>query len=272
MPRCLVLAALLAVSVAAVLGAVPTFAAVVVVFVTLALMDPRGLLDTDWGLLVTFAAFFVFSGNLARVPAVTNALRSVLSGGALVPAALFSQVMSNVPAAVLLSRFTGDWAGLLVGVNVGGAGTPVASLATLIVIAQFQALRGPLRLDGPGNAPAADPPILAVPRRALRAGLGQTSVPATSCGIRHDGPNGERVIGTSVSATPWHVPYGGPGEMPVVGAQAFAVPHHALRGRLGDASGAGCRPVVRCSFYLLLLVVNGACLAALLILAHLLGW
>lgn len=138
--RLAVLAVLFAVCVAAVLGAVPVPVALAVVVAGLLFADRRVFARTDWGLLVTFAAFFVFSGNLARIDAVSEAFAGWLAGGAFVPGALLSQVISNVPAAVVLSRFTGDWQGLLAGVNVGGAGTPVASLATLIVVTQFQAL------------------------------------------------------------------------------------------------------------------------------------
>ena len=94
-----------------------------------------------------FAAFFVFSGNVARIAPLADALKAWLGGGAFVPAALLSQLISNVPAAVVLSRFTGDWAGLLAGVNVGGAGTPIASLATLIVVSHFQSMAPGLRLS-----------------------------------------------------------------------------------------------------------------------------
>ena len=138
--RLAVLAVLFAVCVAAVLGAVPVPVALAAVGVGLLFADRRVFVRTDWGLLVTIAAIFVFSGNLARIDAVSEAFAGWLAGGAFVPGALLSQVISNVPAAVVLSRFTGDWQGLLAGVNVGGAGTPVASLATLIVVTQFQAL------------------------------------------------------------------------------------------------------------------------------------
>ena len=124
----------LACCVAAVVGVLPSWACLVAL--TLA-GDARLPLRIDWGLIVTFAAFFVFSGNLARVPEVRDAFAAWLEAGAFVPAALLSQLISNVPAAIVLSGFTGDWAGLLAGVNAGGAGTPIASLATLIVIAQY---------------------------------------------------------------------------------------------------------------------------------------
>lgn len=138
--RTAVLALLLAVCVGSVAGAVPVLAAVAVVFGALVELDARMVARADWGLVVTFAAFFVFSGNLARMEAVREVFSAALSQGAFLPAALLSQVVSNVPAAVVLSQFTGDWRGLLAGVNVGGAGTPVASLATLIVIAQYRVL------------------------------------------------------------------------------------------------------------------------------------
>ena len=127
----------LACCVAAVVGVLPSWACLACVAALTLAGDACLPLRIDWGLIVTFAAFFVFSGNLARVPEVRDAFAAWLEAGAFVPAALLSQLISNVPAAIVLSGFTGDWAGLLAGVNVGGAGTPIASLATLIVIAQY---------------------------------------------------------------------------------------------------------------------------------------
>ena len=76
--------------------------------------------------------FFIFSGNLGQMPAVRAGLGSLLSRSPLLCSAAASQIISNVPAAVLLSGLTEDWKGLLAGVDVGGLGTPVASLASLI--------------------------------------------------------------------------------------------------------------------------------------------
>jgi Na+/H+ antiporter NhaD/arsenite permease-like protein len=81
---------------------------------------------------VTFVAFFVFSGNLARMSKISEAIRSVMAGREFMTALLSSQVISNVPAALLLSSFTDQSHALLLGVNVGGLGTPIASLASLI--------------------------------------------------------------------------------------------------------------------------------------------
>ena len=76
--------------------------------------------------------FFVFAGNMGELEAVRTLLTQLLSRSALLSSALASQVISNVPAAMLLAPFTGDARGLLLGVNIGGLGTLVASLASLI--------------------------------------------------------------------------------------------------------------------------------------------
>ena len=86
----------------------------------------------DYALLCTFVCFFVFSGNLGRMEGVRGVLTGLMAQNTVVTSALASQIISNVPAAVLLSGFTQDWKGLLVGTNVGGLGTLIASLASLI--------------------------------------------------------------------------------------------------------------------------------------------
>ena len=96
------------------------------------IMDRKILLKADFLLLLTFVAFFVFSGNLARIPSVNGLLRKLLSGREYLVSLLASQVISNVPAALLLSGFTEQTRDLLLGVNIGGLGTPIASLASLI--------------------------------------------------------------------------------------------------------------------------------------------
>ena len=100
-------------------------------------LDPGALAGVDWGLLATFAAFFTFSGNLARMEPVRRLFAELLSHGTMLVSALVSQVISNVPAALLLSQFTEDYRGLLLGVNIGGAGTLVASLASLITFREY---------------------------------------------------------------------------------------------------------------------------------------
>ena len=83
-------------------------------------------------LLLTFVCFFVVSENLGRVDGIRVFLQKVLSSNTLLTATATSQMISNVPAAVILSSFTDQWQQMLAGVNIGGLGTPIASLASLI--------------------------------------------------------------------------------------------------------------------------------------------
>ena len=85
-------------------------------------------------LLLTFVCFFIVSENLGRVEAVRAFLQQLLNENTLLTAVGASQIISNVPAAVLLSGFTDSWKLLLSGVNIGGLGTPIASLASLITL------------------------------------------------------------------------------------------------------------------------------------------
>lgn len=86
----------------------------------------------DYALLLTFIFFFVFVGNLAHIPSIETALSDLVAPRPFLAAAAASQIISNVPAAVLLSRFTGDGFALLAGVSAGGCGTLIASMASLI--------------------------------------------------------------------------------------------------------------------------------------------
>ena len=106
----------------------------VVVLIAIAVMEPKQLKHLDFALLATFVCFFIVSGNLGRVEAVQTFLQGLLGKNALLTAVGTSQVISNVPAAVLLSSFTDQWKPLLQGVNIGGLGTPIASLASLITL------------------------------------------------------------------------------------------------------------------------------------------
>ena len=111
---------------------VPYAAVTAGVLAVFLVLDRKLLRRVDYGLLLTFLCFFVFSGNLGRIAPVRDFLSELLARGALLCSAAASQIISNVPAAVLLSGFTDDWHGLLAGVNIGGLGTPIASLASLI--------------------------------------------------------------------------------------------------------------------------------------------
>ena len=99
--------------------------------------DRTTLRDVDYSLLLTFVAFFVFIGNLGRIPAFSNWLQSILAGREVIVAVLASQVTSNVPAALLLSGFTVKTDALIIGTNLGGLGTLIASMASLISYRQI---------------------------------------------------------------------------------------------------------------------------------------
>lgn len=121
-----------AVCLLSVLGVLPKEASFLFVLVTMLAFDRTLLLQVDYALLATFVCFFVFVGNLGRVDAVSGLLGSVIAGRELEIGILASQVISNVPAALMLSGFTQDAFALMRGVDLGGLGTLVASLASLI--------------------------------------------------------------------------------------------------------------------------------------------
>ena len=132
-PRSLALfGALFVLCLLSVLHILPVPAVFAVTLAALLALSRATLPQVDYSLLATFVCFFVFSGNLGAIPAVRSFLEAMLARSTLLTAVGASQLISNVPAAVLLSGFTADGAGLLLGADIGGLGTPVASLASLI--------------------------------------------------------------------------------------------------------------------------------------------
>jgi len=109
---------------------ITTAVTVAILFLT----ERKLLKEIDYMLLLTFVCFFTVSENLGRIDAIRSALQQLLQANALLTAVGTSQIISNVPAAVVLSGFTDQWKALLSGVNIGGLGTPIASLASLITI------------------------------------------------------------------------------------------------------------------------------------------
>ena len=103
-----------------------------VVLVCVIFSDKKLLKEADYILLITFVFFFVFAGNIARIPAVYDFIKSILSGREVLVSALISQGISNVPAAAMLASFTDDARSLILGTNIGGLGTVIASMASLI--------------------------------------------------------------------------------------------------------------------------------------------
>ncbi len=112
--------------------AVPLYVLCPLVLVVMLVADRKVLLQVDYALLATFVGFFLFVGNLGRIPALTALFQSLIQGQEVLCGVVASQIISNVPAALLLSGFTENGTGLLLGVNLGGLGTLIASMASLI--------------------------------------------------------------------------------------------------------------------------------------------
>ena len=121
----------------AVLHVLPYPAVFVLVLLGALIADKKVLAQVDYSLLATFLAFFIFIGNLGRIPAFASWLSAALSGREILISVLASQVMSNVPAALLLSGFSNNVPALIVGTNLGGLGTLIASMASLISYRQI---------------------------------------------------------------------------------------------------------------------------------------
>ena len=102
--------------------------------IALFVIDRKRLKEIDYMLLLTFVCFFIVSENLGRIETIRLFLQKLLQQNTLLTAVGTSQVISNVPAAVVLCGFTDQWHQMLAGVNIGGLGTPIASLASLITI------------------------------------------------------------------------------------------------------------------------------------------
>lgn len=119
---------------------IPFVAGLLIIPVVLFFVDRDSLKMVDYGLLGTFFFFFIFAGNLARLDSVNDLISALLEKDTLIVSALSCQFISNVPSAILLSRFTNDYPSLLLGVNIGGTGTLIASLASLITFSEFKVL------------------------------------------------------------------------------------------------------------------------------------
>ena len=132
--------ALFALSVVIVFRLVPYYYGLAVITGVLLVMDRKALKKVDYPLLLTFTAFFIFSGNMSRIEWVHDVFKHLLSKDTLTVSTLSCQFISNVPSAILLSQFTENYRDLLVGVNIGGTGTLIASLASLITFREYQRL------------------------------------------------------------------------------------------------------------------------------------
>ncbi len=128
---------LFALAIVIVFRAIPYWVGLIVIPAVLLFADRKALKMVDYPLLFTFVFFFIFSGNLARIEAIRSFFSLLLDKSTLIFSALSCQFISNVPSAILLSQFTENYSQLLVGVNIGGTGTLIASLASLITFREY---------------------------------------------------------------------------------------------------------------------------------------
>lgn len=135
--RTIIYLVLFAFSIVIVFRLVPYYIGLIVILAFLLFMDRKALGKVDYALLFTFVSFFIFAGNMGRIGLVRDLFSGILDKSTLVVSALSCQFISNVPSAILLSQFTDNWRELLVGVNIGGAGTLIASLASLITFREY---------------------------------------------------------------------------------------------------------------------------------------
>lgn len=129
--RAALLLVLFAAAIIMVFRVIPFYIGTLVIIAVLLFVDRDALKKVDYPLLLTFFAFFIFAGNMARIDAVCALFGAIPDEYTLFYSAASCQVISNVPSALLLSQFTANYADLLVGVNIGGVGTLIASLASL---------------------------------------------------------------------------------------------------------------------------------------------
>ena len=124
-------------AIAIVFRGIPYVVGLVVIPAVMLFADRKALKMVDYPLLLTFVFFFVFSGNMARIDGVRSLFSFLLEKNTLFVSILSCQVISNVPSAILLSQFTDNYKHLLLGVNIGGVGTLIASLASLITFREY---------------------------------------------------------------------------------------------------------------------------------------
>lgn len=129
--------ALFALSIAIVFRGIPYWTGLIIIPAVLLFADRHALESVDYPLLFTFVFFFVFAGNMARLEPVRNFFSMLLDKSTLLFGILSCQVISNVPSAILLSQFTANYQDLLLGVNIGGVGTLISSLASLITFREY---------------------------------------------------------------------------------------------------------------------------------------
>ncbi|MBP3581350.1 MAG: citrate transporter [Clostridia bacterium] len=120
-----------------VLRVIPYWVSLILVTVAMIFVDRKAFLGVDYTIPLIFFVFFIFSGNLSRIPAITNFLTKIIDKHTFFTAYFSCQVISNVPTAILLSKFTNNYAQLLISVNVASLGIIFSSLSGIIALKEY---------------------------------------------------------------------------------------------------------------------------------------
>ena len=116
---------------------IPHLVTLAVVVIAVLVVDRKRFKYVDYALLATFCVFFIFSGNIARIPGIKEMISSIVQENTLIAGIVSCQFISNVPTAIFLSKFTANYSDLLVSVNIGSLGIIISSLASLITLKEF---------------------------------------------------------------------------------------------------------------------------------------
>ena len=137
LPKLLIYAVLFVITFLVVCGVLPWWAVLPIIMVTMLICDRKTYLQVDYTIILTFVCFFIFSGNMARIPAIARFMTTFADGSTFLCAYLSCQLISNVPTSILLSKFTANYPALLVSVNVASLGIIFSSLSGLISLKCF---------------------------------------------------------------------------------------------------------------------------------------
>ncbi|MBE5738232.1 MAG: citrate transporter [Clostridiales bacterium] len=136
-PKAIIYGVLFLITLLVVLRVIPWWIAMIVIVIAMAICDPKCFLMVDYTIPLTFVAFFIFSGNMSRIPGVIGLMEKFVNEHTFITAYISCQFISNVPTAVLLSKFTGNYSHLLVSVNVASLGIIFSSLSGVIALKEY---------------------------------------------------------------------------------------------------------------------------------------
>ena len=137
LPRLIIYLVLFVLTFLVVCRVIPFWIVLPIIIVTMLVCDRKSFLQIDYTIILTFVAFFIFSGNMARIPAIFNLMENFADSHTFLTAYLSCQLISNVPTSILLSKFTGNYPALLVSVNVASLGIIFSSLSGVIALKCF---------------------------------------------------------------------------------------------------------------------------------------